>query len=191
MPDAPIKKKYLRAEVLALRDAVDAGVWSAADACIRANVLALPAYQAAQTVFCYISVGSEVDTLWLIEEMLASGKTVCVPRCEAKGVMHAYAITSLDELEEGVLGIPTASKTSELIAPDAIDFAVVPCVACDRSGSRLGYGGGYYDRYLAIASRATKAILCREGLLVASLPSEEHDVLADIIITDKEVITLS
>ncbi len=190
MPDTPTKKKYLREEVLALRDAVDEGVWSAADALIRANVEALPAYKKAQTVFCYISVGSEVDTLWLIEEMLASGKTVCAPRCVGDGVMYAHVFSSLDDLEEGVLGIPTPAPDSPVIDPCDIDLAIVPCLSCDRRGYRLGYGGGYYDRYLANAKKAVKIILCREGLLVATLPSEPHDIHADQIVTDKEVIAI-
>lgn len=191
LSETPARKRYLRAEVLSLRDGVDAAVWSAADARIRANLQELPIYQEAQTVFCYISTGSEVDTLWLVEEMLASGKTVCAPRCVENGIMYAHVMTSLDSLEEGVLGILHPAADSPVINPEDIELAIVPCLSCDRRGYRLGYGGGYYDRYLATAPQAVKAVLCREGLLVATLPSEPHDVLSDLIVTDKEVITVN
>ncbi|MDR1089118.1 MAG: 5-formyltetrahydrofolate cyclo-ligase [Coriobacteriales bacterium] len=191
MSTAQQQKKRLRAEALALRDAEDAGERSVADACIRARLVALPVFQAAQTVFCPVSRGSEVDTRTLIEEMLADGKTVCAPRCERGGVMHAQLVTSLDELEPDAFGIPAPVAECPIIAPEALDLVLVPCVACSRQGHRLGYGGGYYDRYLPTAAHATKVILCRESLLVQTLPSEAHDVRADLVITQNERIAIA
>ena len=186
-----VKKTELRNELLTVRDSVDEEVWTAADAQIRANLQALPAFQEAQTVFCYISMDTEIDTLLLIEEMLKSGKTVCAPRCAGKHVMHAYLVNSLDELEDDPLGIPSPAAESPLVAPETIDLVIVPCLTCDDRGNRLGYGGGYYDCYCTSATNAVKAILCRERFRVASLPSEPHDVPADIIVTDKGTVFLS
>jgi 5-formyltetrahydrofolate cyclo-ligase len=185
------QKQHLRACALALRDAEDAASRSAADARIRARLMALPVYQAAQTVLCYSSRGSEVDTRRFIEDMLEEGKTVCTPRCEGGGIMHAHAITSSGDLEEGKYGIPAPAEESPLILPEALDLILVPCVSCSRQGHRLGYGGGYYDRYLPRASRATSVLVCREGLLAQTLPFEPHDVKANLVVTENEIITVA
>ena len=71
-----------------------------------------------------------------------------------------------------------------LIQPEAIDFAFIPCISCDRSGRRLGHGGGYYDRYLE-KTHCVKAALCREELLVDEIPVEEHDLRMDFVISEK------
>ena len=190
MTSIPEKKKLLRKEILAKRDATDAESCSLADADIQARVEALSLFQAAQTVFCYVSVDTEVSTISLIESMLASGKTVCAPRITGGRTMSAHSIMSLDDLEEGAFGIPAPSAKSPLIEPEEIDVAIMPCVTCDRSGVRLGYGGGYYDTYLVNNREAPKIVLCRENLLVDALPLEPHDLLADIIVTDREAIIL-
>jgi len=181
-------KQQLREELLARRDGEDAVSRATADACIRARLETFSLFQEAQTIFCYISVGSEVDTLSIIEDMLASGKTVCAPRCEDKGVMHAQVLTSLSELEDGVMGIPEPPENCTRIEPTDLDLVIAPCLACDTSGYRIGYGGGYYDRYLASVDQATTIALCRETLLHEHLLREAHDVPVDFVITDERVI---
>jgi len=105
--------------------------------------------------------------------------------------MHAHVLTSMNDLQEGLLGIPTPSKESPIIAPQDIDLVVVPCLACDTSGYRIGYGGGYYDRYLASARQATSVALCRESLLLEQVPREAHDIPVDIVITNARIISVS
>lgn len=102
--------------------------------------------------------------------------------------MHAHILTNLDDLEVGSLNIPVPPASSHIIDPQDLDLIIVPCLTCSRDGCRLGYGGGYYDRYLSAASRATKVILCRHDLLCDELPLEEHDVPVDIVITEQEII---
>ena len=184
-------KRQLRNEALTLRDSIDARAQSAADAKIQANLEALPLFKKAKTVFCYIGVGSEVGTLALIEKMLEEGKVVCAPRCVGNSVMYSHAIASIDDLGAGILGIPAPAATTPLILPAEVDLVIVPCVTCDRKGYRIGYGGGYYDYYLAdVPAQTTKVILCRESLLADSLPTEPHDIKADFIVTSKEVIEI-
>jgi len=190
MTDLAQQKQRLRAKLLELRNLESAQSRAAADSRIQALVEELPAWQAAQTVFCYLSVGTEVDTRNLIAGLLLQGKTVCVPRCRGGGIMQAQVLTTLDgldSLEEGVLGIPVAPAQNPFIEPEDLDLIVVPCLACDPFGYRLGYGGGYYDRYLALARTATSVILCRESLLQEDLPREEHDLPTNIVVTDKAV----
>jgi len=186
-----LQKKHLRAELLARRDAEDALSRAAADAQIKAHLLELPQFQAAQTVFCYVSMGAEVNTLGLLDDMLASGKTVCVPRCEGKALMRAFVLSNRDELEVGMLGIPAAPKGAPQVEPANIDLIVVPCLACDTAGFRIGYGGGYYDSYLGALTpggRSTTVALCRESLLLEHAPREDHDIAVDIVVTDKQVV---
>jgi 5-formyltetrahydrofolate cyclo-ligase len=147
--DCASEKRRLRTALLAQRDAEDAAARAAANTRIRRRLQALSVYRQAQTVFCYVSVGTEIDTRRLIEDMLAEGKTVCVPRCLDDGIMSACVLTSLDELAKGAYGIPEPASCSAVISPCDIDLIIMPCVACSLSGHRLGYGGGYYDRYLS------------------------------------------
>lgn len=177
-------KQRLRAEVLKAREALNPTERAAIDERIAKRLLDLPAYKQAQVVFCYISVGAEIATRALIEDMWAQGKTVCVPLCERGGIMHAHVIASFDELEEGMLGIPAPAASSKTVKPEDIDLILVPCLACNKEGYRLGYGGGYYDRYLRDASQAVKVILCREHLLLDDIPIEQHDSKADLVITE-------
>jgi len=182
------QKQQLRDELLACRDGEDASSRAAADARIKAQLESLSLFQDARIVYLYISIGSEVDTRGIIESLLACGKTVCAPRCSSDGVMHAHVLSSLDELQGGVMGIPAPPAGSAVVEPDAIDLIIVPCIACDTSGYRLGYGGGYYDRYLACASQVSSLALCRETQLLERLPREEHDIPVDFVITDKRVL---
>ena len=99
--------------------------------------------------------------------------------------LNEYKIHSLQELYPGAYGILEPKEDPErLIQPEAIDFAFIPCISCDRSGRRLGHGGGYYDRYLE-KTHCVKAALCREELLVDEIPVEEHDLRMDFVISEK------
>lgn len=180
-------KQRLRDDVLSRRNAVSTANRALADERIKEFLQQLPEYKNAQKVFCYVSVESEVNTRELIEEMLEEGKLVCSPRCEGKGVMYAHQIFSVEELKGGILGIPTPDADAPLVDPAEIDLILLPGLSCTKEGYRLGYGGGYYDRYLVKAPNAAKIMFCREGLLLPELPVESHDVPADIVITDKEV----
>jgi len=188
MGEAKLHKQLLREALLACRDGEDTLSRSAADGRIKARLEALPFYHEAQTVFCYVSVGSEVDTLGLIEDLLVSGKSIFVPRCEGGGIMYAQMLLSLSELEKGLLGIPVPPLMNPRVESTSLDLIIVPCLACDTSGYRIGYGGGYYDRYLASAEQATSIALCRESLLHEHLPQEDHDVPVDFVITDERMI---
>ena len=94
-------------------------------------------------------------------------------------------VSTEKELYPGAYGILEPKEDPErLIQPEAIDFAFIPCISCDRSGRRLGHGGGYYDRYLE-KTHCVKAALCREELLVDEIPVEEHDLRMDFVISEK------
>jgi len=197
MPNATDKQK-LRSRVIAARDAIPAAERAARSTDLRRDVLALPQVAAAQAVFAFVSHGSEVNTHPIIDALLDAGKLVAVPlilpRKDDPGRrMLAVPIQSRDDLAPGVMGIlsPTLSeseilnlKSNNVFAPDLV---LVPGVAFSRQPggtfARLGYGGGYYDRYLARHPDAATVGLCFTEQVVTSLPTEPHDVLLQTLVT--------
>ena len=101
------------------------------------------------------------------------------------GVMQARAVRSLEELAPaGPYGIPEPPAGAPEVPPQRLALCVLPCLAAAPDGTRLGYGGGYYDRFLPLACNAVKIALCRAALLEPVLPRECHDVRADFVLTE-------
>ena len=144
-------------------------------------------YQTAQTVFCYAGSEREIDTMGLLHALLSDGKTVALPLCREKGVMEARRIEGMGDLVSGRYGILAPRLTCPLVEPEALDLALIPCSTGNGAGQRLGYGGGYYDRYLP-RTRCPKMLLCRYQLVREDIPVEEHDVLMDYLVTEKGII---
>lgn len=177
--DKSEQRSYIRQKLTAL----STDYCSRADQQIFRSVTALPEYRQASFLFCYISVGKEVDTRRLITQAWADGKRVAAPRCIGKGVMELFEIRSFDDLQPGRYRIPEPAAHCRPVSCGEIDFAVIPCLSCDRDRRRLGHGGGYYDRYLA-DSGAPSAALCREKLLLDAVCTEPHDRSVDLLITE-------
>ena len=151
------------------------------DATIFAKLTALPQVKSARTVFLYYGVGREVSTVRLIEALLRERRRVALPKCSVGGKMSFHLIESLSELYPGRFGIP--EPNGEEVCPSADDVIIVPALCCDAHGSRLGHGGGYYDRYLAETNVFT-VCPCRTALLESALPTEATDVPVDLVVTD-------
>lgn len=152
----------------------------------------LPVWRDASLVLAYLATGSEVETRGLVRAAWEAGKRLAVPRCVvAEKRMEWVEIRSLEGLAPGTHGIeePPAScpalPDAGVLMPDAL--ALVPGLAFDCAGQRLGYGGGYYDRFLA-AFPGTSLGLCPRALLVTSLAklgvAETHDVPVDLVVHD-------
>ena len=118
------------------------------------RVISLPAFQEAEWLFAYMDFNREVMTGELIEEAWKSGKRVAVPRVEGKDMTY-YEITSFDQLKPGYFQIPEPEGCEEAVCEDA--FLIVPGVAFDRARHRVGYGQGFYDRYLSRHTQHTTA----------------------------------
>ena len=176
-------KSSLRKLIIGKRQNLSAGAIETSDKKIFQNLLKIPQYKKAETIFCFVSTPGEVDTREIIKNALSNNKRVCVPRCLKLGVMHAHEIKSLDDLQPGKYDIPEPKEHCPPIAPHEIDFAIIPCVTCNKQGHRLGYGGGFYDRYIQNQT-FTKAALCRQSLLHDDIPLEPHDMAVDIVVTD-------
>lgn len=154
---------------------------------ICARMLKSDLFQHAGCIFLYVSTPQEIDTRVLLQKAFAAGKTVCVPRCGAPGEMEARCIVSLDDLQPGAYGIDEPAADTPVVDPMRIDLVIAPALACDRQGFRLGYGGGYYDRFL-VRTGAASAALCAEARLVDMLPHEEFDRRCGWIFTERQVL---
>ncbi len=184
--EAAADKRELRKQLREKLAGLSQDYLKQADDQITQNILALEEYRQATMIFCFVGVGREIDTRPLIMAALAAGKRISVPRCIAKGVMEAYEIQSFSDMQDGFYGLQEPAAHCPHVKPEAIDFALVPCLSCDLQGYRLGQGGGYYDRYLA-RQPLTGAVLCREAMLCPSVPHFEHDIALPLVITERSV----
>lgn len=144
--------------------------------------LALPKVEQADTVMLFYGVGRELDTTPLLEALLAQGKRVCYPVCLPERQMQARAVSGPEQLVPGKFGIPAPGEDCPLVPQREIDAVLVPCLLCDRQGYRLGYGGGYYDRWLADFQGFTVCI-CPEERLVDELPREAFDMPVCLVLS--------
>jgi 5-formyltetrahydrofolate cyclo-ligase len=155
-----------------------------------ANTLyAQPFWKQAKTIGITVSRKWEVDTIAIIKRAWAENKTVAVPKCHPSNKTMTFRIVhSFEQLHCTYLDLyePIEEFTEEVAKTD-IDLLIVPGIAFIRSGYRLGYGGGYYDRYLKDFRNQTVS-LAYSLQLVASLPIEEHDLPVQTIITNEEMI---
>lgn len=150
---------------------------------IAAWLAACPEYRRARTVLGFVSTKTEADMLPFLRQTLEAGKCLAVPLCTAPGCMEARLITGMDDLRPGSYGILEPTPDCPRLAPEEIEFAVAPCVACDRQGNRLGHGGGYYDRYLAVYA-GPAALVCPEALLQSAIPMEPLDRPVGLVVTE-------
>lgn len=182
-------KKNIRKSIIAKRD-LKKEENSLNDSKIFNNLISLNSYKRAKKVFIYIGFGSEINTKSLIEIMLKEGKEVFVPKV-LEEEMIALKITSLNNLIESKFKIlePVGEKSD--IDGEEFDLIIMPGVAFDRSGNRIGYGKGYYDKYLKdVKSDIKKIALAYELQLIEEIETEEHDLKVDSIITENEIIDI-
>lgn len=179
------EKKRLRAKIRAELEAWSAEELAQSDRQIVRRVLALPEFQTAQRVFAYYSVSPEPDTHAVIAAALEQGKTVALPVTEGKGVMHFARLDAA--LAAGRYGIPEPDAAAPHMAPQPGDILLVPAMAFDRAGYRLGRGGGYYDRYLA-ETECCAVGLARAAFLYETLPRMWNDLPVSIVVSEKEVV---
>lgn len=183
-----IGKRELRKTYAQKRNLIDKDVWVCYNNKIADKLLKSDLYKSAKTVFVYVSIGSEVETLGLIDRMIADGKAVAVPLCDTKShTMKSVLIKSRADLKRGAYNIPEPDDISNVIDKSEIDLCIVPALAFDRHGMRLGYGAGFYDRFLQGFDGISVGIAFDE-CIAESLPHDEFDVAVDVIISPNEFI---
>lgn len=166
-----------------------AGIWSSQ---IAEHFCSWPNYLQCDTVMFYLAMPEEAQTDLLIMDAFKKGKRVCVPLLGEKyGEMSAAEITSFDDLIMGKynLKMPDSQKV-KIILPDSIDLVVVPAVAFDQRGNRLGMGAGYYDRFLLMTQNAVCLGLAWGCQLVDKIPSEAHDVQMQYLLTESGFVSI-
>ena len=141
-------KKTLRKETIAAMKELPQSVKAEADSQLTQRFIQLPAFQEAQTLATYLSMGHEFSTASLIQAALQSGKRVCVPRTYPQGRME-FVEYDRNILEKTRFGLLEPNETGKVVDQSEIDLIHVPGVVFQSKGYRIGYGGGYYDRYLA------------------------------------------
>ena len=185
-------KKALRKEILTKRSILDAVEKEEKDRKILDRFYDSNYYREAKNIFIYISYDSEINTKGIINKALMDNKKIYVPRTEFKTrLMDAVEITSLDNLIESEYGILEPSVEEPHIDPNEIDLIVVPGVAFDRNGGRMGYGAGFYDRYFKKINednmkKVIKLALAYDFQILEKIPMNEQDVPVNYIITEKE-----
>ena len=181
-------KKEIRQRLLAMRSACPEEERARQSEEIARLVAAHPAYHSCGTLFSYVPFRQEVDTWPLMRIALAEGKVVAVPRVEGEE-MTFYRIREVTDLSPGSFGIPEPKETCEPLWPGAGDLMLLPGAAFDAQGHRIGYGGGYYDRYLEKYPAPVTVGVCFDFQLVGTIPAEDFDRAADVVICPDRQIT--
>lgn len=146
-----------------------------------------------ESVFVYVAVGDEVDTRELVEVWLSQGKRVAVPWFDDAAAMRAAALESLESLlppDQCPFGVPTVAPPRAEDLDPPIDLAVVPCLAVDEAGGRLGQGGGHYDRWLARQPDVFTLALAFECQVVEAVPAGPHDRPVHAVATEARWIDI-
>jgi 5-formyltetrahydrofolate cyclo-ligase len=183
-------KASFRKEMIGRRDSIPAETRKIKSRAIEDNLYALEEFIKAETLLLFASFRSETDTTGMIRKALGMGKRVLLPKVE-DAALALYRIADIGELSNGYMGIPEPSVLSDdrKAGLTDIDAAIIPGAAFDNRGSRIGYGGGYYDRLLAgVQVEVPVVAVCFEEQIVPAVPSEQHDVRVSVIVTDERVI---
>ena len=177
-------KKQIRQEIFARRRAVSDEQILEDSRKIFETVRSLPEYRNASAVYAYMDCRHEVMTGEFIRSAWADGKTVAVPKVEGRD-MEFFVIDDFSQLSEGYYGIQEPVSGEAARAEDAL--MILPGVAFDRKRRRIGYGGGFYDRYLSVHRRHRTVAVAFEFQLMEEVPSEPTDILPEILVTERHV----
>ncbi len=184
-------KNRLRSEFLDLRNAMPAQIKAELDEKITAKLLNSVSYRHANTVLCYYSTDNEVDTHRIIEAALKDGKKVALPRCiPENSTMNFHYINRIDDLEITKMGIyEPKAELPVFDRNESLSICIIPAVVFDKGGYRIGYGKGYYDRFLNGYSGAQIGIIY-SSCITDKLPRGRYDCAVDVLITEKGIQAL-
>jgi len=183
-------KKDIRKFILEQREKIDDNIRSEWDKNIFDLFINSELYKKAKVIFVFVSFKSEVNTHQIIETALKDSKTIYVPKIQLKEKgMEIFEINSLEQLKLGYFNILEPQEGCLSAPMDSIDLILMPGVAFDRRGGRVGYGKGFYDRFLRnMIKTVNKIALAYDLQILDKVPMDEFDVRIDGIITNKEII---
>ncbi len=180
-------KKDIRKQIFAARKNVtdeQAEAWSRK---ITERVIALPVFQEAERILAYADYNHEVMTRFLIGEAWKAGKDVAVPKVVGRDMVF-YRLKDFAELKPGYYGIPEPEEGEVVRWEDAL--MIMPGVAFDRKNHRVGYGGGFYDRFLEKNPQIIRLAVAFDFQILEEVPIEPTDIFPQMIVTEREVISL-
>ncbi|KLE17124.1 5-formyltetrahydrofolate cyclo-ligase [Clostridium sp. C8] len=184
------EKKILRNKILSIRDSLNRNEKEIMDNEIFNKLKNTELYKNARNIFIYISFSNEINTINIIKKALEDKKDVFIPKIyKTNKSMKAIKLNSFDDLRKNSMGILEPIDDSKYIEKENIDLIVVPGVVFDKDCNRIGYGGGYYDRYLKdIAYKNNKVVLAYDLQVIDKIENEKHDIKVDYIITNTKII---
>ena len=194
--DISQEKKLLRKKFKEQRKNISLQDRTLANEKIFENLINLIEIENADYILTFISFGSEPDTLKFAEYVLANGKKLAAAKCTSeKGVMNFHLIKSLDDLEKGSYGIPEPKNDIPFLSDEEIDknkvLCIVPGYSFSEKGYRLGYGGGYYDRFLSEHKNIKTVGICFDEMISDEIPVEEYDVPVSLVVTDRKITEIT
>jgi len=185
------QKKVLRKKILKMRDELDTQYRKVSSDKILNQVMKLEEFKNAKTIMTFVSFSSEVDTRGFIEKCWEIGKRVVTPLAKMKTKeLEIYKINNWSQLQPGVYGIlePIPDK-QRLVAPSEIDLVINPGVAFDINLNRMGYGGGFYDRfYHHLKKDCCRVAVGFDAQIVDKVPVDKYDIPVDMLITENRII---
>ena len=180
-------KKEIRHKIIRLRKEMDPLVWQQATNTITETVINHPLFLEATDIYCYANYNGETGTLAIMEEAWKLGKSVWFPRVEGSE-MNFYLVEQKEDLQPGAYGI--LEPTGEYKADGYDGLLIMPGVAFDEECHRIGYGGGFYDKYLEKHPDLHTIAVAFELQIYRELPFEEHDIKPEKVITEKHIYPL-
>jgi len=190
-------KNKLRAQYIEKRKAIPAGEKAELDSRLCERFMALVTYRYADALLLYAPKAQEIDVMPIAESALEAGRTVAFPRCRdlEDGTHHMdfHIVTSLDQLEIGSYGIREPRPELPVYDPAVCDTTksviIVPALSYDRMGYRLGYGGGYYDRFLS-HFKGARVGFAYSRFVCQKLPRSRYDLPVDVLVTERRVTAI-
>ena len=179
-----VEKARLRKQLLDARDALSLDFIKIASSKVQDNLRKVEYYRTAASIGAYYSIGSEVQTQGILQEILNAGKDLALPKV-VKSNLVFKKIPKLSDLEVGNFSVMEPKDRCETIK--RLDVMIVPAIALTREGYRLGYGFGFYDRFLH-SKKSKKIALSYSKQIVKTIPHDVHDVIMDCIVTEDEII---
>ena len=175
-----MNKKEMRAVIRAQKRAMTEGQIVSASARLGEQFRECELYKNAKTIYGYLPYNQEVRTVAMLEKALADGKKVAVPKCYGEEMRFIY-LDDLTQVEKGYANIP-GPIADEPVADDETALVLMPGLAFDPQGHRIGYGGGFYDKFLAKEPSHPTLALCYDFQMLPPLETEAHDLPVDVVL---------
>ncbi|MBQ5865360.1 MAG: 5-formyltetrahydrofolate cyclo-ligase [Oscillospiraceae bacterium] len=173
-------KKELRRQIRELKRAMTNEQINAASARLGELFLNCPQYKQAKTIYGYLPYNQEVRTVPMLEQAMKEGKRVAVPKCYGDEMRFIY-MDDLSKVEKGYANIPEPIA-DDPVADDKTALVLMPGMAFTKDGKRMGYGGGFYDKFLASEPDHPTVALCYDFQMVEDLPTEDYDIPVDCVL---------